>query len=93
MRISCEVLDWMAFYNYKRLHSTLGYVSPVRYERRWHAAQPKKGRINRGPTTTQNRAKINRSLAQLIPHQRGAMGRLPQYLSTMHAAHNALTNH
>jgi len=35
-------LDWMAFYNYKRLHSTMGYVSPMQYEQRWHAAQRKK---------------------------------------------------
>lgn len=36
------VLDWMAFYNHSRLHSTLGYVSPMQYEDRWHAAQRKK---------------------------------------------------
>jgi transposase InsO family protein len=36
------VLDWMAFYNHSRLHSTLGYVSPMQYEDRWHAAQHKK---------------------------------------------------
>jgi len=35
-------LDWMAFYNYKRLHSTMGYVSPMQYGQRWHAAQRKK---------------------------------------------------
>jgi putative transposase len=36
------VLDWIAFYNHRRLHSTLGYVSPMQYEDRWHAAQRKK---------------------------------------------------
>jgi putative transposase len=36
------VLDWMAFYNHRRLHSTLGYVSPMQYEDLWHAAQRKK---------------------------------------------------
>ncbi len=36
------VLDWMAFYNHRRLHSTLGYLSPMQYEERWHAAQRKK---------------------------------------------------
>jgi len=34
-----EVIDWLNFYNYNRLHSTLGYVSPVTFEQRWHAAQ------------------------------------------------------
>jgi putative transposase len=27
-----EVIDWLAFYNHRRLHSTLGYVSPRQYE-------------------------------------------------------------
>ena len=34
-----EVIDWLTFYNYARLHSTLGYVSPMKYEKSWHAAQ------------------------------------------------------
>jgi transposase InsO family protein len=34
-----EVIDWINFYNHKRLHSTLGYVSPMRFEQRWTAAQ------------------------------------------------------
>ena len=28
-----EVMDWLAFYNAARLHSTLGYVSTTRYEK------------------------------------------------------------
>lgn len=34
-----EVMDWLNFYNHKRLHSTLGYVSPMKFEQRWIAAQ------------------------------------------------------
>ena len=34
-----EVIDWLTFYNYKRLHSTLGYVSPMTFEQRWIATQ------------------------------------------------------
>ena len=34
-----EVMDWINFYNHKRLHSTLGYVSPMTFEQRWIAAQ------------------------------------------------------
>ena len=34
-----ELIDWLTFYNYKRLHSTLGYVSPMTFEQRWIAAQ------------------------------------------------------
>lgn len=36
-----EVIDWLAFYNHRRLHSTLAYVSPMRFEEHWHAGQPK----------------------------------------------------
>ena len=33
------VRRWLTFYNHKRLHSTLGHVSPMRFEQRWNAAQ------------------------------------------------------
>jgi putative transposase len=36
-----EVMDWLAFYNATRLHSTLNYVSPMQFERNWLAAQKK----------------------------------------------------
>jgi transposase InsO family protein len=34
-----EVMDWMAFYNHRRLHSTLGYTSPMAFEQKWLAGQ------------------------------------------------------
>jgi transposase InsO family protein len=37
-----EVIDWMGFYNHRRLHSTLDYVSPMQFEQRWLADQEKK---------------------------------------------------
>jgi putative transposase len=37
-----EVIDWLSFYNHSRLHSTLGYVSPMQFERDWYAAQNKR---------------------------------------------------
>lgn len=33
-----ELIDWLTFYKHKRLHSTLGYVSPMTLEQRWAAA-------------------------------------------------------
>jgi hypothetical protein len=36
-----EVIDWLMFYNHRRLHSTLAYVSPMKLEEHWHAGQPK----------------------------------------------------
>jgi transposase InsO family protein len=34
-----EVMDWLTFYNHRRPHSMLGYVSPMRYEQNWFASQ------------------------------------------------------
>jgi putative transposase len=34
-----EVIAWLLWYNQTRLHSTLAYVSPVRFEQDWLAAQ------------------------------------------------------
>jgi len=36
-----EVIDWKGFYNHRRLHSPLDYVSPMRFEQRWFADQEK----------------------------------------------------
>ena len=36
-----EVIDWVLWYNSTRLHSTLAYVSPMRFEKNWLAAQAK----------------------------------------------------
>jgi len=34
-----EAIDWLLWYNRSRLHSTLGYVSPLRFEEIWQADQ------------------------------------------------------
>ncbi len=37
-----EVINWLTFYNHRRLHSTLGRMSPMKFEANWHAVQIKK---------------------------------------------------
>lgn len=34
-----EVIDWLNYYNHKRLHSTLNYISPMKFEQNWLVAQ------------------------------------------------------
>jgi len=36
-----EIVAWMLWYNRTRLHSTLAYVSPMRFEENWRADQPR----------------------------------------------------
>ncbi len=40
-RAKDEVIAWLLWYNQTRLHSTLAYVSPIRFEKNWLAAQAK----------------------------------------------------
>ena len=37
-----EVIGWLMFYNHRRLHSTLGHISPVKFDANRHAGQVKK---------------------------------------------------
>ena len=34
-----EVMDWVAFYSHRRLHSTLGYTSPMVFDQGYFAGQ------------------------------------------------------
>ena len=34
-----EIIDWLKFNKHRQLHSSLGYVSPMQFERAWLAAQ------------------------------------------------------
>jgi transposase InsO family protein len=36
-----EIMNWLTFYNHRRLHSTLGYLSPMAFEK-IQLAQPEK---------------------------------------------------
>ena len=43
-----EIIDWLTFYNHRSLHSTLGYVSPMRFEKTWHSTQQDKAAQSSG---------------------------------------------
>ena len=34
-----EIIDWLTFYNHRRLHSTLSYISSMRFAENFHAGQ------------------------------------------------------
>lgn len=36
-----EIMDWLMFYNGRRLHSTLGYMSPMAFEKKRLAEESK----------------------------------------------------
>ena len=48
----------LAFYNATRLHSTLGYVSPMNYEKNWLAAQVRKSAYRSQLRDTSNEGKV-----------------------------------
>jgi Integrase core domain len=57
-----EVLDWLHWYNRKRLHSTLNYVSPMEYEREWkqRAAQEASEQTGFREEAVEKRESLNR---------------------------------
>ena len=42
------VMDWIAFYNHRRLHSSLDDLSPMQFKKRWFTAQRKKAALTTG---------------------------------------------
>jgi hypothetical protein len=40
-------MDWIAFYNHRRLYSSLGYFGPMQFKKSWYEAQREKPRDHR----------------------------------------------
>ena len=40
-----EVIDWLVWYNSRKLHSTLGWTGPMQYEQRSLVGQPKTAKL------------------------------------------------
>ncbi|SDI55238.1 Transposase InsO and inactivated derivatives [Paraburkholderia steynii] len=83
-----EVIDWLGFYNARRLHSTLNYVSPMTFEKNWAAVQRGEAALfpwlwdssNRGKVTV--RSLMGTRLAQLLYiYKTTVVRRLTIYLS------------
>lgn len=53
-----EVVDWLSFHNSNRLHRTLGYVSPMNYEKTWSAAEVRKSAQRSPLGGTSNKGKV-----------------------------------
>ena len=53
-----EVIDWLMFYNQGKLHSTLGYISPMHFEQYWSAATAEGCRIMSTLSGTEYRGKV-----------------------------------
>jgi putative transposase len=53
-----EVMDWMTFYNHRRIHSTWGYVSPMQFEKSWNT-----DRLRKPATGTCRQTGLPRGLA------------------------------
>lgn len=41
-------MEWMAFYIHRRLHASLGDLSPMQFEHRWYEARCKKAAYSSG---------------------------------------------
>ncbi|MGE0314380.1 MAG: IS3 family transposase [Lautropia sp.] len=39
------LVEYLGYYNTERIHSSIGYVTPSDFERRWHAKNQQRGRI------------------------------------------------
>lgn len=39
------LVEYLGYYNTERMHSSIGYVTPSEFERRWHAENEQRGRI------------------------------------------------
>jgi putative transposase len=54
-QLELATVEHIGWFNYERLHESLGDIPPAEYEQRWHASLPPAGRIR---TTNQSRPSL-----------------------------------
>ena len=69
-----EVIDWLTFYNHRRLHSTLEYVSPMRFGANWQAGQARKAAQPSGYGLRRTRARSGRGIGSPARDVRAGTG-------------------
>jgi hypothetical protein len=66
-----EVIDWLQFSNHRRLHSTLGYLSPMAFEKKRLAVKERLGRIFAHLRGTLNAGKFTTTITKkFLPYWR-----------------------
>ncbi|EWY37076.1 hypothetical protein N825_21765 [Skermanella stibiiresistens SB22] len=63
-----EVIDWLTFHSRNRMHSTLGYTSPMVFEENWRRQQQKGGGITQALWEALHGGKVKQTPSPTLCH-------------------------